>query len=98
MIASQEQYYPRKFEVAYVPDSPSYRGKELQLGFNTAVVISFGPFYHSKSDCHDVSHAELWNKIFQKLEEVFTNGQWALCCFHWLLQLRPACILGEPSL
>ena len=35
----------------------SYRGKELPLGFNTAVVASFGPCFHSKSDCHGVFRA-----------------------------------------
>ena len=49
----------QKISSCYVDDSPSYRGKALQLGFNTAVVTSFGPSLHSKSDCHGVSHVEI---------------------------------------
>ena len=36
----------------------SYRGKEVSLGFSTAVVTSFGARFHSKSDCHGVLNEE----------------------------------------
>ena len=39
-------------------DSLSYRGKELPLGFNTAVVTSSGPRFHLKSEFHGIFHAE----------------------------------------
>ena len=32
--------------------------KELPLGFDTAVVTSFGSCFHSESDCHGIFHVE----------------------------------------
>ena len=48
----------QKMLSSYVLDSSSYRGKELSLGFNTAVVTSSGLRFHSKSDCRSVFHVE----------------------------------------
>ena len=45
-----------KTSSGYAHDSLSYKGKELPLGFNTAVVTPSGPRLHSKSDSHGVSH------------------------------------------
>ena len=76
----------------------SYREKELSLALNTAVVTSFWPRFHSKSDCHAVFHVELENEISRELDEVFTNGERRSSCFRRLFHLRPTFFLGELSL
>ena len=62
LIAIEEQYHPRKFEA--VGGFLSYKGR-LSTWFEYAVVISFEPPIHSKSDCHGI----------------FINGQQPLSCF-----------------
>ena len=51
LIAIEEQYHPRKFEA--VGGFLSYKGR-LSTRFDYAVVISFEPPIHSKSDCHGI--------------------------------------------
>ena len=51
LIAIEEQYHPRKFEA--VGGFLSYK-ERLSTRFEYAVVISFEPPIHSKSDCHGI--------------------------------------------
>ena len=53
--------YPRiliskKIRSDYAHNSLRFRGKELTLGFDTAVVTSFEPRFHLENDCRGIFH------------------------------------------
>ena len=55
----------RKFEAAMFMILRVTEEKHFNLVSNTAVVTSFGPRFHSKNDCHGVSHVDFKTKYLK---------------------------------